>query len=80
MVFFQSDRDICANYGAIGAVIGHEATHGFDDQGRQFDCNGMQLLIDGNEVVFLNYEFYELEGVKKGPKSNIPTYIQNHLL
>ncbi|MET1043669.1 MAG: M13-type metalloendopeptidase, partial [Microbacteriaceae bacterium] len=42
--FFEEERDDAANYGAIGAVIGHEIGHGFDDQGSKFDGDGR--LID----------------------------------
>ena len=38
--FFDAERDEAANYGGIGAVIGHEIGHGFDDQGSKFDGSG----------------------------------------
>lgn len=38
--FFDFKNDAAVNYGAMGGVIGHEISHGFDDQGSQFDANG----------------------------------------
>ncbi len=38
--FFNQNADDAINYGAMGAVIGHEITHGFDDEGRQYDASG----------------------------------------
>ena len=38
--YFDTEADDAVNYGAIGMVIGHEMTHGFDDQGRQYDAQG----------------------------------------
>ncbi|QOL25960.1 M13 family metallopeptidase [Thalassotalea sp. LPB0316] len=40
--FFDPNADAAVNYGAIGAVIGHEMGHGFDDQGSKSDANGIQ--------------------------------------
>jgi putative endopeptidase len=40
--FFDPHADPAVNYGAIGAIIGHEMGHGFDDQGSKFDANGVQ--------------------------------------
>ena len=38
--FYSAKADAAVNYGAAGGVIGHELTHGFDDEGRQFDAQG----------------------------------------
>jgi len=38
--FFDPNADDAVNYGGIGAVIGHEISHGFDDQGSQYDATG----------------------------------------
>jgi putative endopeptidase len=38
--FFDNRMDAAVNYGAVGAVMGHELTHGFDDEGRQYDAEG----------------------------------------
>jgi putative endopeptidase len=41
--FFTATADDAVNYGAIGMVIGHEMTHGFDDQGKEFDADGNMI-------------------------------------
>ena len=49
--FYDNKMDDAVNYGAIGAVIGHELTHGFDDQGRQFDAQRQSArLVDGRRT------------------------------
>jgi putative endopeptidase len=46
-VFFDPDAPDAVNYGALGFVMGHEMTHGFDDQGAQFDGHGNRLAKPG---------------------------------
>ena len=38
--FFDAEADLAVNYGGMGAVVGHEMTHGFDDKGSQYDAQG----------------------------------------
>jgi len=69
--FFRLDGDDAVNYGAIGAVIGHEITHGFDDQGSRFDADGnlrewwtahdRQEFDSRARVVVEQYNGYEIE-------------------
>ncbi|XP_053978584.1 neprilysin-2 isoform X1 [Hylaeus volcanicus] len=71
--FFSNDRPRYMNYGAIGFVIGHEITHGFDDQGRQFDQNGnlvdwwapqtKENYLERAECIIHQYGNYTVEDV-----------------
>ena len=70
--FFDKKADDAVNYGAIGAVIGHELTHGFDDEGRQFDAEGnlkdwwtpedTKKFEDRVDCIVKEYESYTLPG------------------
>ena len=45
--FFNKDATDAVNFGSMGMVVGHEITHGFDDEGRQFDAKGnLTRLVD----------------------------------
>ena len=84
-VFFNSDRPKYMNYGAIGWVIGHEITHGFDDQGRQFDKEGnlvdwwqqetKQKYLSKTECIISQYSNYTLPGIDNLVVNGITTQV-----
>jgi putative endopeptidase len=53
--FFDPKADDAANYGTMGSIIGHELTHGFDDQGSQFDADG-NMKMWWTEVDYKNFK------------------------
>ena len=69
--FFNSEADDAINYGSIGAVIGHEITHGFDDQGAKFDLEGnvkdwwaaadLKNFHERSDCVVKQFDAYEVE-------------------
>ena len=73
--FFDPTADDAFNYGAIGVVIGHEMTHGFDDQGRRFDKDGNMhdwwTKSDGNNFTSRTDKYAEFfSGIKVLPDLN----------
>jgi endothelin-converting enzyme/putative endopeptidase len=73
--YFDPNADAAANYGSIGATIGHEIGHGFDDQGRQFDAAGKlrdwwtpesaKRFVERSGALVKQYDAYEpLPGVR----------------
>ena len=48
-LLYDQDRDISENFGAIGCVIGHEMTHGFDDQGKKYDSCNLNIWWTDND-------------------------------
>ena len=72
--FFDPNADDAVNFGSLGAVVGHEMTHGFDDQGRKYDSEGNMrdwwVGTDGSEyekraeVMLKQAEMFEVHGVK----------------
>ena len=84
-VFFNSDRPKYMNYGAIGWVIGHEITHGFDDQGRQFDEAGnlsdwwgeetKSRFLNKSECIIDQYNNYTVDEAGGGSVNGVGTQV-----
>ncbi|MCW2649831.1 MAG: endothelin-converting enzyme Metallo peptidase family [Mycobacterium sp.] len=78
--FFASEADDAANYGGIGAVIGHEIGHGFDDQGAKYDGDGNLVdwwtdedrreFASRTESLIEQYEAYTPRGLRNGHHVN----------
>ncbi|KAF0186864.1 MAG: putative endopeptidase [Hyphomonadaceae bacterium] len=87
--FFDEFADAAVNYGAIGAVIGHEMGHGFDDQGAKYDENGVlrdwwkdsdvaAFSVLGDKMVAQYGEFSPLTGVKLNGRLTLGENIGDH--
>lgn len=72
--FFSEEYDKALNFGGIGAIIGHEMTHGFDDQGCKYDAHGnlnnwwtksdSEKYQNKTNVLKKQFEQYDIEGIK----------------
>ena len=67
--FFDPNADDAVNYGEIGATIGHEISHGFDDQGSKYDASGvLQQLVDARRTARIS-----TRARRRWPSSTTPT-------
>jgi putative endopeptidase len=80
--FFDASRDAAANYGAIGAVIGHEIGHGFDDQGSKYDGDGRLLdwWTDADRAAFEKLAGALIEQYNALSPSQLPGHTVNGAL
>lgn len=87
--FFDMNADDAFNYGAIGVVIGHEMTHGFDDQGRQYDKEGnlsdwwtaedAKIFVDRAQVMVNHFDSIEvLPGLHGNGRLTLGENIADH--
>ncbi|MFN2521608.1 MAG: M13-type metalloendopeptidase, partial [Candidatus Limnocylindria bacterium] len=80
--FYDPNRDDAYNYGSVGAVIGHEMTHGFDDQGAKFDAKGnlsnwwtpADLAAFQKQAECIQKQFDEFKVGANAPLTNLPEF------